>query len=930
MQKRILGIRHRLLLLLASSLLLPIVVTTVILFGWSDWLLEREAGVEAQLLHTQVQQTFQEFDRLIADDEAQLDAQIDAALEPLANTVAKARKPLDAFTADELNALARKLRVDDIYLIDASTTVRATSYPPDLHFRLGSISSGLNNMLQLIYRDKRKVVDRINIATRTSVIKKYGYYAPPGQDYILEVSVDVIKYVTERHSKAFADYLFNGLFRQITKGNAYLKKVELYRVNEMRSLNFFADSRPLETSIIPRLMDTPLLIIRQDAWWEIYSSVSVQNLYTNGSEFWVVRSSFDRSGFLHARDIAIIVSAIAYTLTALIAFIIGRRQLENHFTLRLDRIDVALEKISHGTYDQPITVNGNDELDRMARNVNTMQVLIGEREYQLTQTNLDLEEKCHELIVAKELAESATLTKSRFMANMSHEVRTPMNGIIGLSQLARESNSVTVMHEYLDKIHYSGLSLLDIINEILDFSKIEAGAMQIKPAPLSIRNLHRDVLTLTSLRAETKGLYLLLDIDPNIPDTLLADGLRIRQVLVNLVGNAIKFTDQGEVKISVTLSAREAERVALAWAVSDTGIGIAPEDRQFLFKPFTQLDASNSRQYGGTGLGLAISDELVRLMGGEGIHVESNLGHGSTFSFSLPLYVATSKIPEQPLFEEEIKNDSPRLDGFRVLVVEDHPINQLVAKTLLANHGAEVVIAGDGQQAVDLLAAADAPRFDVVLMDIQMPVMDGHTATMVIRQQLNLKDIPIIATTAHAMPEEKQQCMASGMNGHVSKPIIAMQLVRAIIQLVNASEGRPSIVQELDVLKIAACAGTENPENQSAQADTEYGHDKARALALMDGDEELYQQLVAMFVTEHIDDASCIRELLQTERPQEAHRIVHTLKGLSGTLGLMALKDAATAMDAAFKAGEYDDVLLQQLDVELARAIAGLTTMATG
>lgn len=529
------------------------------------------------------------------------------------------------------------------------------------------------------------------------------------------------------------------------------------------------------------------------------------------------------------------------------------------------------------------------------------------------------------LRIAKEAAEQSLSVKSRFLAHMSHELRTPMNGIIGLSQLAREGRSVRVMEDYLDKIHYSATSLLGIINDILDFSKIEAGEMVIRSEAFQIREWVRNLLDILELKADAKGIVLRFQVEKDIPETLSGDPQRLRQVLVNLIDNAIKFTTRGEVMCHLQLASVPAglepdeAQVVLQCAVTDSGIGISAEGLGRLFKPFSQVDASDSRHYGGTGLGLVISNHLVTLMGGSAIAVSSTPGVGSTFSFHLPLGIARADAnktaPALPPM-----STTPPLAGIRVLVVEDNRINQLVARALLERLGAITTLADDGQQAVALLTT-HRHAFDVVLMDIQMPVMDGYAATTAIRQTLQLKELPIIALTAHVMASDRQHCLDVGMNAHVTKPIDTAHLVETITQLLKP--GAKGIVDtSAPSQPPAEAAASESPGDRPWL-------DLATALEHLEGDESLYLDMAALFIQENARDIALIRQHLALQAYQDAHRIAHTLKGLAGTLGLVPLREHALALDMAMKAGQYADLesLLQPLDDELACALYGLRDM---
>ncbi len=397
-----------------------------------------------------------------------------------------------------------------------------------------------------------------------------------------------------------------------------------------------------------------------------------------------------------------------------------------------------------------------------------------------------------DLIAARDEAQKAYRVKSDFLANMSHEIRTPMNAIIGFSHLGLAATSAEKMREYLDKVYVSSTNLLGIINDILDFSKIEAGKLELEIAPFQLRRLVWEIRDTMELEAEAKGLRLEFQIAEEVPDPLLGDSLRLRQVITNLISNAVKFTAQGHIRVSAELVSRVEDQLRLRFSVADTGIGMTAEEQGRLFRAFSQADSSTTRRYGGTGLGLAISRQLVEMMGGK-ISLLSEPGQGSTFSFTINLEVNPE--PHEPAHilnsgsspAAILEQAAALLRGLRVLLVEDNVVNQLLAQAMLDKVGILVELAVNGREAVEKLRRS--PDYDLVLMDIQMPEMNGYEATGLIRRQLGLTALPIIAMTAHAMSEERTRCLDTGMDDIITKPI-DVKLLYA--KLAEYRQARPS------------------------------------------------------------------------------------------------------------------------------------------
>jgi PAS domain S-box-containing protein len=502
-----------------------------------------------------------------------------------------------------------------------------------------------------------------------------------------------------------------------------------------------------------------------------------------------------------------------------------------------------------------------------------------------------------ELRRTKKLAEEALVMKDRFVANISHELRTPMNAIVGFTELLMKTKLSDEQIEYIQAVHIAGNNLTTMINDVLDIAKIEAGKIEFEARPFSIRNVMSDTHRLLSQTAAQSGLQFEWKCADHVPVYVLGDDLRLTQILINLVGNAVKFTEKGFVNFSATVISETSESLDIEFMVEDSGIGIAEEKVQAIFEPFTQGSAESTRKYGGTGLGLSIVRDLVELQGGM-VSVKSAVGIGSTFTFNIPYKkVSVEVIQEVEQALQPVESPGP----LRVLLVEDQPLNQQLAKKLVHDFGFTAEIAVNGKAAIDMLRNDPEP-FDLVLMDLQMPEMDGYDATRVIREKMH-SDIPIIALTAHSSAGEREKCLALGMNGYLVKPFRAQELYFRIASVIRKKHVEPE-----------------------APVITGSGFEQKPLHALAAGDQKFEREMLELLIRSIPEDFEAIVNGVETGDFEKLRTTSHRLKSSVALAGDRIFADQLEEMNKLAH-GKAQKNVMQKLVEEMQERLEKLNVV---
>ncbi|QTA83045.1 Two component system response regulator/histidine kinase, HAMP domain-containing [Desulfonema limicola] len=705
------------------------------------------------------------------------------------------------YTPNQLKEIAVSHGVTDISFINSQGIVINSSVEQDININLFGFSPRFRKYIESIYGKGEVKGHRITLSVSTKELTMFSYYSPAGSNYIVETWTNVKDYILLEYSRQYFDFLFNNFFLRLKQENRYLKDIGLF-IGTIKPISAVSliNGKTLEAQEVEMTIGNHefeisknLKIVNGDQYifYHFFNLENNPNFgFTNNI---LVKIEYDFNLLSTFRRNIILCSFLSGILIISGMFIISSYIFNIYIIQRIKSINKGLEYIANGMYNNEIIIQGNDDIARIAENIAAMkekiiarETSLLENEKKLRQHQNELEQKVKErtfelaeinkeLQYKKQQAESANLAKSEFLANMSHEIRTPLNSVLGFSEILQGMTTDTRQKNFLQKIHVSGKALLSLINDILDLSKIEAGRLEICQEKIDIKNIFFDISEIFTEKFQEKGIEFKINISQGMPLCIFMDEARIRQILINLVGNALKFTEKGQVELRAGIefeSYENFEKRNFIIEIEDTGIGIPQDQKKMIFESFVQQQGQNNKKYGGTGLGLTITEKLVRMMNGR-IIVKSEPEKGSIFKI---VFHDIKVCEDNNLIKSTSEKDDKQIRFKKplILIVDDTAYNREMIKELLLSLSCYIIEAETGEQALDILK--NKKNIDLILTDIRMPGMDGYKLNKKIKTNKDLQDIPVIAVTASALKTDQEK-LKIFFSGYLTKPIDRANLI---------------------------------------------------------------------------------------------------------------------------------------------------------